>query len=217
MVFSLAKEVDPPCFSVVARANLLAALSLAVTVARVTASAHLAQNLRHLREAQGLTQLQIARRAGVPRATWANLESGDANPTLAVLQKVALALQVSVEELISAPRSTTRHYPAGSLPLRKQGTVQVRKLLPDPLPGMGIERMALPARARLVGVPHHPGTREYLTCEQGEIELFVAGERWTLAPGDVVTFRGDQRHSYSNPAARGEAVGYSVILFAAGR
>ncbi len=183
----------------------------------MSASAHLAQNLRHLREAQGLTQLQIARRAGVPRATWTNLESGEANPTLAVLQKVALALQVSVEELISAPRSTTRHYPAGALTLRRQGPVTVRKLLPDPLPGLEIERMALPAKARLVGVPHHPGTREYLTCERGSIELFVAGERWLLDPGDVVTFRGDQRHSYLNPSAQGEAIGYSIVLFAAGR
>ena len=33
------------------------------------------------------------------------------------------------------------------------------------------------------GVPHMPGTREYLTCESGEIVLAVAGEQWRLRGG----------------------------------
>jgi hypothetical protein len=41
----------------------------------------------------------------------------------------------------------------------------------------------------------------------------VAGERFLLNPGDVVAFRGDQRHSYANPQGR-PAVGYSVVLLA---
>ena len=44
---------------------------------------------------------EMSRLAALPRATWTNLESGAANPTIAVLTKVALALQVSVEELLS--------------------------------------------------------------------------------------------------------------------
>jgi quercetin dioxygenase-like cupin family protein len=63
------------------------------------------------------------------------------------------------------------------------------------------------------GIPHTPGTREYLTCESGEIVLAAAGEKWHLHAGDVVAFRGDQRHSYSNPAAK-VAVGYSVVVLA---
>ncbi len=66
-------------------------------------SANLADNLRQLREARGLTQQQLAKIAGLPRPTWGNLESGAANPTIAVLVKVASALQVSVEELLPQP------------------------------------------------------------------------------------------------------------------
>jgi quercetin dioxygenase-like cupin family protein len=58
-----------------------------------------------------------------------------------------------------------------------------------------------------------PGTREYLTCEAGQIRLSVGGEPFTLEAGDVVVFRGDQRHSYHNPGGR-TAVGYSVVLLA---
>jgi transcriptional regulator with XRE-family HTH domain len=177
------------------------------------AAARLGQNVRQLRAARGLTQAQIARLAGLPRATWANLETGAANPTLAVLGRVADALQVTLEELVSTPRAAVQHYPRGSLPTRLRGAVEVRRLLPDAIPGMEIDRMELPPRARMVGVPHTPGTREYFACETGEIELVAAGERWRLATGDTVAFRGDQRHSYYNPGTT-RAVGYSVVVLA---
>ena len=174
---------------------------------------HLGNNIRQLREARGLTQQQIAKVAGVPRPTWANLESGAANPTLAVLIKVATALQVSLEELISPPRTTSRFYAAATLPTRQRGKVTVRRLLPEAIAGLEIERMELPAGASMSGIPHTPGTREYLTCETGEIELSESGRVWKLGPGDVVVFRGDQSHGYRNPGARA-AIAYSVITLA---
>jgi XRE family transcriptional regulator, regulator of sulfur utilization len=176
-------------------------------------SARFAQNLKQLRHARGMTQHQIAKLAALPRATWANLESGEANPTLTVLQRVALALQVSIEELISAPRAACEFYPRGRLGERTKGEVTVRRLLPDPIPGMAIERLELPPGARMTGVPHTPGAREYLTCEAGEIVLVAAGETWKLAEGDVVAFRGDQRHSYANAGSR-RAIGYSIVVVA---
>ena len=69
---------------------------------------HLAANVKALRDARGMTQQQMARVSGLPRATWANLESGAANPTLAVLHRVAAALQVSLEELLAAPRAAQK-------------------------------------------------------------------------------------------------------------
>lgn len=171
----------------------------------------LARNVRALREGRGATQAELAKLAGIPRATWGNLESGAANPTLSVLYNVASALQVSLEELLAAPRASARHYPAASLTTKQRGNVTLRKLLPDPLPGMEFDRMELPPGARLVGIPHTAGTREYLACEAGELALVASGERFVLGPGDVVVFRGDQRHSYENPGKR-PAVGYSAVL-----
>lgn len=171
----------------------------------------LARNIRGLRETRGTTQVELAKLAGIPRATWANLESGAGNPTLQVLYRVAHALQVSLEELLAAPRASARHYPAATLLVKQRGPVRVRKLLPDPLPGMEFDRMELPAGSRLIGIPHTPGTREYLVCESGQLVLLASGERYELEPGDVVVFRGDQRHSYENPGKK-PAVGYSAVL-----
>jgi transcriptional regulator with XRE-family HTH domain len=178
------------------------------------AAANLGRNIQQLREARGLTQQKIAAVAGIPRATWANLESGAANPTLAVLVKVAAALQVRLEELVEPPRRIGRLYLAGTLPTRTRGSVTVRKLLPESIPGLEIERMELPSGAAMAGIPHTPGTREYLTCERGQIELTAGGGgKWLLDPGDVVVFRGDQKHGYRNPGARA-AIAYSVVAFA---
>jgi XRE family transcriptional regulator, regulator of sulfur utilization len=173
----------------------------------------IARNVKQLRQARGLTQAQLAKTAQLPRATWTNLESGGANPTVSVLRRAAAALQVTIEELLAEPRAEAEYFPRGSLPSRTQGQATVQKLLPHKIVGMELERIELPGGGRMGGVPHTPGTREYLTCERGELALTVAGERWLLQPGDVVAFRGDQRHAYGNPGDK-PAVGYSVVLLA---
>jgi transcriptional regulator with XRE-family HTH domain len=176
-------------------------------------AAHLGANVRELRERRGMTQAQISKVANVPRATVANVESGSSNPTLSVLVRLATALQVSLDELTAPPRATAKLYRAEDLPTRKKGQVVVRKLLPDPIPGLEIERMEFAPGAVMSGVPHTSGTREYLTCEVGELELAASGERWRLGPGDVVVFRGDQNHGYRNVARR-RSIAYSVVALA---
>jgi transcriptional regulator with XRE-family HTH domain len=176
-------------------------------------ASNISRNLKQLRQARGLSQEQLSKVSGIPRPTWANLESGSANPTVSVLARAAQALQISVEELISPPRAMAKHYPATSLPSRRRGAVAIRRLLPDALSGIDLERIELPVGTSFVGVPHRLGTREYLTCESGEMTLVVSGEKYVLKPGDVVVFRGDQRHSYSNTAGR-VTVAYSVVVLA---
>jgi len=178
---------------------------------------HLATNLKYLRNQGGLTQAQLAQRAGIPRSTVATLETGAGNPTLAVLTSLAGGLQIRMDELLSAPRARLVHFPKASLKVvkRARGRATVTKLLPEPLPGMEIDRMTLAPGAKLTGVPHRSGTREYLTCEKGQITLWAAGERLVLKSGDVAAFQGDQLHSYSNEGDA-EAVGFSVVTFAPG-
>jgi transcriptional regulator with XRE-family HTH domain len=179
-------------------------------------TANLAGNLRAVRERRGLTQSQLARLSGIPRSTVANIETGISNPTLSVLARLAAALRLSLEELLSAPRAPCRLYPRGTLPVEsrgKGGRVRVHKLLPHPIPGMEIDRLELAPRERFAGVPHRPGTQEYLTCETGSLTLWVSGQRFDLSPGDVATFPGDQRHSYQNDGDT-TAVGFSVVTLA---
>ncbi len=174
-------------------------------------SSYIAQNIKALRQSRNLTQAQLARISGVPRPTWSNLESGSANPTVIVLARIAAALQVPLEELISPPKAIAKFYPADSIPKKRRGGVLIRSLLPDHLQGLELERLELPPGARMVGTPHRLGTREYLACEAGQVELLIAGDPFKLAAGDVVVFRGDQKHSYLN-RSDSVAVAYSAIV-----
>ena len=56
--------------------------------------------------------------------------SAMASRTLAVLDKVATALQVPIEELTTAPHVAGRLHPRASLRVRRQGDGAVRQLLP---------------------------------------------------------------------------------------
>jgi len=174
---------------------------------------NLGNNVRQLREARRMSQEQMSQLAGIPRPTWSNLESGSSNPTLTVLVKVANALQVPLEELIGPERQSVKLYRADSLPSQQRGKVRVRGLLPESIAGLQIDRMEFPPGAYMVGVPHTPGTREYLTCEIGKVQLSVAGTTWELGPGDVLVFRGDQKHAYRNLSS-GTTVAYSVVALA---
>jgi quercetin dioxygenase-like cupin family protein len=129
-----------------------------------------------------------------------------------VIHAASRALGISLEELLRPPRAACVLHPRETLETVRRGTVSIRHLLPDPIPGTMIDRMELPPGGKLTGVPHTPGTREYLTVERGTIVLAAAGERFTLREGDVLAFRGDQRHSYANPSSEASAVGYSVVI-----
>ncbi len=177
---------------------------------------HLAANLKYVRQRRNLTQAQLAKLCGVPRSTVAQVETGLSNPTLAVLSRLSVALQLSIEELLTAPRSRAQLFKKGTLPVAnrgKGGAARVQKLLPDPIPGMEIDRLELSPGSRITGVPHRPGTREYLACEHGRLTLWTEGERFELSPGDVTAFPGDQPHSYGNEGDV-TAVGFSVVTLA---
>ncbi len=178
------------------------------------ANRNLGINVRRLREARGLSQQRLADLSGIPRPTWASLETGTANPTLAVLSKAAGAFNVSIEELIGPPRSEFEFVPADKVRQRRRQGATVRPLVPEAIPGLEISRTELEPGGRMIGTPHKAGTREYLTCERGQVELVAAGEHHVLQEGDMLVFRGDQRHSYVNPDKRRESVSVSVVCFA---
>jgi transcriptional regulator with XRE-family HTH domain len=179
------------------------------------AGAHLARNLASLRHARRLTQDALATAAGLPRSTIANLESGDANPSLAVLVKVAGALQVPIDELLASPRAKVRHWKAEDVGAHARGRgVTERALVPEPVPDQMCSLMEFAPGAVMGGTPHLPGTREFFTCLAGRVALFVAGDRYDVQAGEVLAFPGNLPHSYQNPDATAPARGVSLVVLA---
>lgn len=54
---------------------------------------------KRLRKGKGLTQVQLAPLAGVQRTWLSELESGDCNPTIDTLDRLAVVLGVSLSEV----------------------------------------------------------------------------------------------------------------------
>ncbi len=179
------------------------------------AAHYLARNLVALRHARSLTQDALAKASGLPRSTIANLESGEGNPSLAVLMKVAGALAAPIDELLASPRAKVRKWAAGEVPVSNRGTgLTVRPLVPEPVPEGILDTMTFAPGAILRGTPHLPGTREYFTCLSGAVAVFVAGQRHSLAAGDVLAFPGHVAHSYRNEDAEQAALGISIVILA---
>ncbi len=180
-----------------------------------TVSENLASNIISLRAKRGLSQLALSKLARVPRSTVAHLESGSGNPSLSNLARVSAALQIGLEELLARPRPSCQLLKAKDVRSikRSQGAATVFKLLPDPIPGMEMDRIEIAPGARLGGIPHSAGTKEYLTCLKGRIAVSVLGNRYELEEGDVLAFPGDQPHSYHSIGDT-RAVGLSVVALA---
>jgi transcriptional regulator with XRE-family HTH domain len=178
-------------------------------------SGHLARNLATLRHTRGLTQEALAKTCSLPRSTIANLESGEGNPSLSVLLKVAGALGVPIDELLAGPRAKIRRWADQDIPKQARGRgITVRPLVPEPVPDEMLAVMDFEPDASLRGTPHLPGTREYFTCLEGRVAIVVAGERQELAAGDVLAFPGNVPHAYQNPDKRNPARGVSIVILA---
>lgn len=62
----------------------------------------LAASIRRLAEARGTSLNKLADSAGISRSHLARILSGEASPTVAVLGKLARALKVQVEKLLTS-------------------------------------------------------------------------------------------------------------------
>jgi len=161
----------------------------------------ISHNIKTLRNKQGLSQQTLAARSGLPRSTISTMETGASSPGIASLLAVSKALSVRLDEMVTAPSpgtSLTKAWEVQKIS-RSGGKVVLYKLLPEPVRGMEIDRIVVAPGARLRGVPHISGTREYLNCLKGKVTLFCEGDRHDLETGDVLAFPGDVSHSYYNP------------------
>lgn len=66
----------------------------------------LGNRLRHLRKEKGLTQEEIAEKADMNAKYYAQVERGQRNATIGSLQKISVALEVSLEDIFRFPHNS---------------------------------------------------------------------------------------------------------------
>lgn len=58
------------------------------------------EHLKKVREAKGLTSAELSRRCYMERSNIARLESGRSNPSLFVLKKLCVGLEIELEDFL---------------------------------------------------------------------------------------------------------------------
>jgi XRE family transcriptional regulator, regulator of sulfur utilization len=168
------------------------------------ADAAVGARIRSLREGMDLSLRDLAERSGVSAPMLSQVERGDTSPTLAVAQKIAAGLDLTLSQLLRLDedrhvvvvRSKERRT------RRRRGHV-VEELTP-PLPGQRSDvsehTLAPGAATGAADDPpvHEPGSRETAVVLDGTVELFIDGQRHELSEGDSVAFDADLPHHFEN-------------------
>lgn len=176
----------------------------------------IAQRLRELRDAQGLSLAQLAERSGVSRSNISLIERGKSSATATVLDKLSAALGVTVASLFEqsaaeapSPVSRVQDQPVWTDP----GSGYVRRNLSPPLYSpIQLVEVSFPAGQR---VAYETSTRDAEVHQQvwlieGRMEVTVGATQWTLESGDCLAMRLDQPIVYHNPT--GKPARYLVAL-----
>ena len=185
----------------------------------VTPDGAVGTRVKSLREAMDLSLRDLAERSGVSAPMLSQVERGDTSPTLAVAQKIAAGLDLTLSQLLRLDED--RHVVVvrdGQGRTRRRRGHRVEELTP-PLPGqradVSLHILAPGAATGAADDPpvHEPGSRETTVIIEGATELFIDGQRHQLKEGDSVTFDADLPHHFEN---NGEIDARLIAVIAAG-
>jgi transcriptional regulator with XRE-family HTH domain len=159
------------------------------------------ERLRRERERRGLSQRQLARRAGVANASISQIEAGKLNPTVSMLKKVLDGVPLSLAEFFGdADEQPDRvFFRAAELAEIADGGVTYRQV------GGDLSRRSI----QLLKERYEPGAgtgRHALSHEGEECGLVLSGrllvtvgeQQALLGPGDAYYFRSDTPHAFRN-------------------
>ncbi|MGJ0387643.1 helix-turn-helix domain-containing protein [Microbacterium sp. CGR1] len=169
----------------------------------------IARTLRREREAAGLSVSELARRAGISKATVSQLESGAGNPSVETLWALGVALGVPFAVLVDQQANAPTLIRADDLSgVPSSAAAYSATLLSASPPGARRDVyliQAEPGDPRLSD-PHHAGTTEHVILISGQAQIGPAGEPVLLNPGDYLSYAGDAPHVFEATAPGTSAV-----------
>lgn len=160
-----------------------------------------AQNIRRVREQKKLTLDAAAALTGVSRSMLAQIEKGDANPTISVLWKIANGYKVSFTSLVEeapAPAAVLRADAVAPIIEGDGLYVNYPAFGFDEQRGFETYRILIAPGGSLQAQAHLAGTEEYITVFAGSVEITAAGRSFALRTGDSIRFLADVPHAYRN-------------------
>ncbi len=165
------------------------------------------ETLAQLRESRALSLDALSRMAGVSKSMLSQIERAQANPTVAVVWRLANALGVPMVELLGSSPSqqspSMTLVPSQSTPSLRSpdGLCELRILGPIELAGRFVwYELQVQPGGRLESEPHEPGTQEHLTVVSGALEVRSGSDTLKVKVAETARYRVDQVHVILNPA-----------------
>ena len=159
--------------------------------------------IRRLRSERGLSLSELARRAGIGKATLSGLETGTRNPTAETLYAIAGQLAVPLAALLSAPDAAPtvegEAVSATLLEAFRDGAVSTE-----------LYRLTIHPGAVQISPAHAPGVVEYLTVFSGTARVGPVAAIRVVTAGEHASWVSDGPHSYA--AIGGEPVEASLLI-----
>lgn len=169
----------------------------------------ISRTLRRERGAAALSVSELARRAGVSKATVSQLESGAGNPSVETLWALGVALgipfAVLVDQQANAPTLIRADDLAG---VPASAAAYSATLLSASPPGARRDVYLIQAEPGdpRISDPHHPGTIEHVILIAGQARIGPVSDPILLNPGDYLTYSGDAPHIFDATARGTSAV-----------
>jgi transcriptional regulator with XRE-family HTH domain len=161
--------------------------------------------VRRRREARGWVREELARRAQVSVSLLAQLERGEANPSLATLVSVADAIGIPLAELVAAEEDRGAGLAHIEPTIMWQGTGGSRSaLLVGASGGNEAElwRYDLEPADTYDGAAHPDGSEVLIHVLEGTVEVTSNDETAVIVEGGSVRLRSDVPHRYANPTSQ---------------
>lgn len=176
------------------------------------AAAETGARIRSLRAERGLSLSELARRAGIGKATLSGLEAGRRNPTAETLYAIAGQLDLPLAALLPAPEGSDGADVAGTAPVVHGDAVTVTLLAAFTDGGVSTELYRLLIRPGPVQTSpaHAPGVVEYLTVFAGTARVGPVRAPLVVAAGGHASWVSDGPHIYT--ALGGVAVEASLLI-----
>lgn len=162
------------------------------------------KQLRAVRTAFGLSQRELAKRAGVTNGMVSLIEQGRVSPSVGSLQKILAAFPMTMAEFFTRDMESEADvvFRAADLPNMGTGDIEYRLVAAsrrDRKMSILWETYA-PDSDTGEDLLTHSGEEGGVVVE-GELELTVAGKTWTLGPGDSYYFDSRLPHRFRNTGA----------------
>lgn len=144
----------------------------------------------------------------------AQIEKGDANPTISVLWKIANGYKVSFTSLIeqsSEPATIVRIQQVQPIVEDEGKYTNYPAFIFNQQYSFETYRILIAPGGSLKAEPHLAGTEEFITVFAGSVKIKVAEKEYDLNEGDSIKFMADVAHSYRNTG--GNECQLSMLLY----